>query len=401
MVTLRNMRSNRAIGSPRRGVWRHKSGRHLRNTVILSSVALVLVALYCLGSAIVLVLARETTSPELAAQLQERHGGLYGPVTDDSIFAYKLERYTLRQPEVLIVGSRRLAALPGEAFSGSVYNAAGAASSLGQLTAFVRQAVAAHPPKSILIGLDYWWFNPSMESAPQPPSSSPASSPGYAAQLLDPFLWLITGKISPRAIAAALLPSGGDTASIGALAVLNGEGWDAYGRYDNGRHPSGGAYMPTGVDDVRIGPSSKSMAQLNALIAELSGQSIEVLFMLPPIAPPMRSALAKDPENRLIPLWSDAIRSLGQRVFDFQDAVALGATECEFVSDIAAGEVAFLRTLDAISNFGGTYFSQAIDRDMVTSLIGSNAEHVRLAELLPADAPAEALFRHDSCDKDR
>ena len=95
------------------------------------------------------------------------------------------------------------------------------------------------------------------------------------------------------------------------------------------------------------------------------------------------------------------VTEVGQRVFDFQDAEALGANECEFVSEIAGGEVVFLRALDAISNFGGTFFSQAIDRDMVTSLIGSNAGHVRVAELLPANASADALFRHDSCDKDR
>ncbi|WP_374650417.1 hypothetical protein [Dongia sp.] len=364
---------------------------------ILSVAVVATVALGTLVSAIILMLARETTPPETAAQLQERHGGLYGPATDDGVFVYKLARYTLHQPDILVVGSRRLAALPGEAFSGSVYNAAGAANSLAQLITFTRSAVAAHSPKSILIGLDYWWFNPDLPPAPAPATSSP----GYMKQLFDPFQWLVTGRVSPRAMLAVLLPSNSEARGIGAFAVLNGEGWDAYGRYDNAMHPGGGGDMPAGIEDVHVGPSSESVAQLGALVAELNGGSIEVILMLPPMASPMRGALAQDPENRLVPLSNDAIRSLGQRVFDFQDATALGATDCEFTSDIAGGEVAYLRTLDAIGNFGGTYLSQAIDRDMVTSLIGSNSGHVRVAELLPADAAHDALFRHDSCDKDR
>ena len=59
----------------------------------------------------------------------------------------------------------------------------------------------------------------------------------------------------------------------------------------------------------------------------------------------------------------------------------------------------YLRILDAIGNFGGTTLGQAIDRDMVTGLIASNAGHARLRELRPGDVPPEVDFLDLGCDK--
>lgn len=331
-------------------------------------------------------------APTLAASLQETQGGLYGPASDDGTFAYKLERYRLARPDILVTGSRRLSALPGEAFATTVYNAAGAASSLDQLTTFIRAAVAVHPPKSILIGLDFWWF--SSDAPPAPPPVVDAQD--FSAHLIDPPLWLLTGKVSPGAWFDGLLPANGRVRGIGALAMLNGQGWDAYGRYD-GPEPGG---EPAGLRDVHGAPSPAALQRLTDLIAELNRKSIEVVLMVPPMAASLRAVLAKDAENRLVPLWRDAIGPLGQGVFDFNDAVVLGASDCEFVDDISAGEVIYIRALDAIAEIGGTILSQSIDRDLVASLIASNAGHTRLVELLSSDAPPEAPFRNSDCNKE-
>lgn len=332
-------------------------------------------------------------APALAASLQETQGGLYGPTADDGTYAYKLERYRLARPEILIIGSRRLSALPGEAFATTAYNAAGAAASLDQLTAFVREAVALHPPKSILIGLDFWWFHPDAPPAPAPD----ADAQGFAAHLIDPLLWLLTGKVSPGHWLDGLLPSSGRARGIGALAMLNGQGWDAYGRYD-GREADDDE--PAGLRDVHVAPSPAALQQLTDLIADLNSKSVEVVLMVPPMAASLRASLAKDSENRLVPLWRDAIRSLGLRVFDFEDAVVLGSSDCEFVDDVSAGEVTYIRALDAIAEFGGTILSQSVDRELVTSLIASNTGHTRLVELLPWDATPGVLFRDSECDKE-
>lgn len=335
------------------------------------------------------------TAPVMAAGLQESQGGLYGPASDDGTFAYKLERYRLSRPDILVVGSNRLTALPGEAFATTAYNAAGAAQSLDQLAAFVRAAVAMHAPKSILIGLDYWWFNPDAPAAPP----FVVDERDFAARLGDPLLWLVTGKISPRKWFGGLLPSGAATRGIGALAIFSGQGWDAYGRYD-GREPDADD-APEGLRDVHVGPSPAALKLLTDLIAELNDKSVEVVLMVPPMAASLRASLARDPENRLMPLWRDAIRPLGQRVFDFDDVTVLGSSDCEFIDDVTGGEVAYIRILDAIGNFGGTVLSQSIDRDMVASLIASNVNHTRIVELMPSDAVPGDLFRSADCNKER
>ncbi|WP_374382599.1 hypothetical protein [Dongia sp.] len=360
-----------------------------------SAFATILVAgLYCLLSAVILFRVQETTDPVLAARIQEREGGLYGPAHDADIAAYKLERYALRRPDILIVGSARLAALPGEAFSAAAFNAAGAVDSVEQLSRFVRTALALHAPKSILIGLDYWWFHP--DAAKGPVRDTETSS--LARQLIDPLLWLVTAKISVGEFLQGVLPMGA-TGGVGALAILDGQGWDAYGRYEGGRSGPVGASAPQLAQDLHVGPSSDALQQLGALLAELDKRQVEVVLMVPPTSSSWRNAIAKDPANRLMPLWLDALRSLGQPIFNFEDAAALGATDCELINDVSGGEVFYLRALDAIGNYGGTALSQGLDRDLISSLVSSNANNVRIVELLPPDAPADAQVR-SGCRKD-
>ena len=368
-----------------------RDSRPVRWVLLIAFVVLIL-GLLCGASAILLWRSQELMAPTLAAGRQETHGGLYGPASDVGTYAYKLERYRLTRPEILVIGSHRLSTLPGEAFATTVYNAAGAAGSLDQLTSFIRAAVALHAPKSILIGLDFWWFHPDAPAAPPPV----ADTQSFTAHLHDPMLWLLTGQVSPGHWFGGLLPASDEGFSIGALAMLNGQGWDAYGRYDG---PAPDDDEPAGLRDVRVAPSPTALKQFTDLLAELNDKSIEVTLMVPPMAASLRASLARDSENRLVPLWRDAIRAMGPRVFDFDDAVVLGSSDCEFVDDVTGGEVTYIRALAAIAGAGGTILSQSIDRDLVASLIASNIGHKRLVELLPQDATPEALYRDSDCDK--
>ncbi|MBK8158224.1 MAG: hypothetical protein IPK59_05380 [Rhodospirillaceae bacterium] len=388
------MSSKRVIRSSGLSFRRQSRDSHPGRWVLLVALLVLIPGLLCGASAILLWRSQELMAPTLAAGRQETHGGLYGPASDVGTYAYKLERYRLTRPDILVIGSRRLSALPGEAFATTVYNAAGAAGSLDQLTSFVRAAVALHPPKSILIGLDFWWFHP---DAP-PAGPSVADAPNFAAHLHSPALWLLTGQVSPGHWFGGLLPASDESFSIGALAMLNGQGWDAYGRYDG---PAADNDEPAGLRDVRVAPSPAALAQFTDLLAELNDKSVEVILMVPPMAASLRASLARDSENRLVPLWRDALRATGQRVFDFDDAVVLGSSDCEFVDDLTGGEVTDIRALEAIAGAGGTILSQSIDRDLVTSLIASNIGHKRLVELLPADAAPGSLYRDSDCDKAR
>ncbi len=153
--------------------------------------------------------------------------------------------------------------------------------------------------------------------------------------------------------------------------------------------------------NVRVGPSADSIAALASLLSELEAQSIDVTLVLPPMAGPVLQAIEKNGDNRLLPLWRDAMNRLGARLFDFTDPAAIGSGDCEFVDGFHGGEVTYLRILDAIAGFGGSVFARSIDRDMTTSLIASNAGHARIAELRPSDIPTEIDFLDLGCDKTR
>lgn len=393
------------------------SARRRRTYNFRSLVIAALLIAGLLGLALYAILLRtlETTTPLDAASLQEQNGEIYGPATDGLTFAYKLERYRLRRPDILLVGSRRIASFVGEAFIAPMLNASGVAETLDEMTAFVHAAVAIHRPKSILIGLDFWWFSPNQPTKHDDIATSRIGSGLMLMRLMEPVQWVLHGRTSVSGILRNVMPFGKNTPGIGALAKIEGQGWDVFGRFDYGRSIDGernggdrhfghslalvrGA-AGSGALDVRVAPSTEALRQLASLIAELESLSIEVVLLVPPVAGPVRATIAQDAENRLVPLWRDAINSLGVRVFDFEDATVLGSSDCEFVDGFHGGEVTYLRILDAISNFGGTFLSNAIDQDMVTGLIATNAGHVRLVELRPAGVPAEIDFLDLGCNK--
>ncbi len=125
--------------------------------------------------------------------------------------------------------------------------------------------------------------------------------------------------------------------------------------------------------------------------------------MVPPMAASLRASLAVDPENRLMPLWRESIRPLGQRVFDFDDIAVLGSSDCEFIDDVTGGESGLYASSSMpIGSFGGTVLSQSIDRDMVANRIrAAMCNHIRIVELMPSDAVPGDLFRSADCSKER
>lgn len=359
----------------------------------------------------------ETIGPVSAAQMQDSRGDLYGPALVYRPFAYKLERYRLKQPEILIVGSSRAMPFAGEVFTSSMINAGGAANTLDQAIAFTREAIAVHKPKSILITLDFWWFNPNRDDEIDATGDLSDEVEISLTQLLTPLEWMVDGKLHVASLLEGMLPFSSLPPGIGAFAKFGGRGWDVYGRYDYGTLLDGGmasddrqfkrtlkrlqSAKKSSKLNVRVGPSADSVAALGGLLSELEAQSVDVTLVLPPLAGPVLKAISEDDDNRLLPLWRDAMNRLGARVFDFTDPATIGSADCEFVDGFHGGEVTYMRILDAIANFGGSFLARAIDRDMVASLIESNVGHARVAELRPGNMPAEVDFLDLGCDKTR
>ncbi|MDY0873135.1 hypothetical protein [Dongia rigui] len=357
----------------------------------------------------------ETIGPVTAARLQDKTGDLYGAALFYRPFAYKLERYRLTSPDILLVGSSRVMQFAGEVFNVPVLNSGGASNTLDQTVGFIRAALAVHKPKAILIGLDFWWFNPSRDDDIDATGDMSDDVDLSLSQLFAPLQWVSEGSLRAGSFFEALLPVKDLAPGIGAFAKFGGRGWDVYGRYDYGTLLDGGMQSDdrhfkrtlkrlqsakiSSKLNVRVSPSAEKIDELRQLLAELDGQSIEVVLFLPPLAGSVLQAIEQDPESRLIPLWRDAMANLGARVFDFTDPQALGSNDCEFVDGFHGGAVTYMRILDAIADYGDTILSRAIDRDMVAGLIATNAGHARVNELLPGDAPPEIDFLDLGCPK--
>lgn len=358
---------------------------------------------------------QETTGPVSAAQIQDQTSALYGPALVYRPFAYKLERYRLKSTDILLVGSSRVMAFAGEVFTVPVLNAGGAANTFDQAVDFIHASIAIHKPKAILLGLDFWWFNPNRDDEIGATGEMSDKIDLSLTQLISPIQWIADGRLQITSFLKSLIPFNELGSGIGASAKFDRRGWDIYGRYDYGNL----FYGETESDDqefkrtlkrlqnakkssklnIRVAPSVDTINELRELIAELEAQSIEVTLLLPPIANPVREAIEQDAENRLIPLWRSMITDLGVRVFDFTDSRTLKSSDCEFIDGFHGGEVTYLRILDAIARFDDSVIAQSIDHDMVSGLIAANSDHARILELLPNDAPPEIDFLDIGCSK--
>lgn len=368
------------------------------------------------GSALYTFLARtgETTGPISAAQRQAETGEKYGAALVYRPFAFKLERYRQVRPEILLVGSSRVMPFAGEAFSATSYNAGGGANNLDQAITFIDAAVAVHRPTAILLGLDYWWFNPNRDDEIDTTSQNSDDIDLSLSQLLTPVDWVLVGKVSPSAFLATLSPFHPSREGIGALAQFLHQGWDRHGRYDYGALFDGSM---KGEDErfertlerlrkakaaskfsVAVAPSEEALAKLRELVGKLQAAGIEVTLLLPPVAPSVLAQLTDRPDNALMPALWPAIHGMGAPIIDVQDPATLGSEACEFVDGFHGGEVTYLRILDQIAASGGR-LAAAIDHDTVRRLIVSNAGHARIAELRPADAKPEVDFLALGCNK--
>ncbi|WP_133614256.1 hypothetical protein [Dongia mobilis] len=378
------------------------------------SVPLVLAGLVVSGLYKFLERTGETMGPVAAAHRQAETGEKYGAALAYRPYAFKLERYRMVQPDVLLVGSSRVMAFAGEGFSASVYNAGGAANTIDQAMAFIDAALALHKPKSVLLGLDFWWFNPNRDDEIDTTMQDTDAIRISLTQLAEPLQWLSDGRISPGQLVAGMLPGYQAPPGIGALAQFVGQGWDRHGRYDYGMLYEGGLHSEdenfertlerlrkakaSSKFNVAVLPFEESIAELNTIVGKLRAEGIEVVLFLPPVAPPVLSQLTDNPDDLLIPAWVDSVWATGAPVIDAQDPAEIGSGPCEFIDGFHGGEVTYLRILDRIASQQDLLIARAIDRAAVQGLIESNTGHARIDELRPGARP-EADFLALGCEK--
>ncbi len=274
-----------------------------------------------------LAVNRELFTTSAGLDYQERSGGIYGRafVADDH--HYKLLLYRMKKPKLMALGSSRTMQFRDSFFLPSQHfmTAGGAMQSLAEGRVFMDEALASGAPEMVILGLDYWWFNPnsgildvyrSDDAKYESYTYVVAASVGFLPRLL-------VNSFRLRPLPAPFTRDG----AVGARAHEFADGFRLDGSYN-----AGGYYAGTIRDARTTDPdysftlgrvrsenhpfeggdevSGEAVAQYEALLDMLKARGVSVSVFMPPFAPEVADALASTGRHGVL----ERVRSIVKQI---------------------------------------------------------------------------------------
>ena len=255
-----------------------------------------------------------TTKGGLEHQL--RTGGVYGRTIFADDHHYKVLLYGRRRPLVLALGSSRTMQFretyldPSQRFM----TAGGAMHTLEEGDRFVTETFPTWRPQVVILGVDYWWFQPAAATAETTADDARYDSYSYvlaagasALPRLVPHLLARVDVAAPfsgigavgsrgRTFGDGFRTDGSHAAAgfyshgVGDPGVLDVDYQYTLGRIRNETHPfEGGGHV-----------SAEATAVFRRLLARLASQGTKVALFLPPFSPPVYQALAGSPRYAIL-----------------------------------------------------------------------------------------------------
>ena len=315
----------------------------------------------------------ELTSYADIARRQGETQALFGAAFNQNAFGYKLAMVRRDAPEVVALGSSRVMLFRREDFTASFVNAGGAANFLNEMAEFLDQMQAFHTPKLLILGLDFWWFNPLY---PEPPEYAYHQGTGTELdydKLTKPFSYLFDRRMPPKDYLRLLLfggrknpHNGFENYGLRAAVWCNGfrdDGSHLYGESAFGLNPNffDKKFLDTladidmGVGYFLHGPglAPRRLEELRAILAMCRERGIRVIAILPPLAGPVyRAVLARSEDfahlRELRARLPELAAAYGAEAYDFTDRESFGSGDCEFFDGYHGGDVAYARILATI-----------------------------------------------------
>jgi hypothetical protein len=320
-------------------------------------IPLLLAAAYFSASARLLESAGEyLPMEEVISKISDTYG-YYGPALAQKTFYYKEHLYRRVKPEAAALGSSRVLQFRGESFRVPFTNIGGM-SGLEETIEIAHDLFPANAPRLLILGVDFWWFNPANDGIK--PKRSPEDARMTVADLLQPAAWLVTGKISPGEATDIV---SGDIPDVGISAITRKDGFDRFGAYHytslwTGDRESDDAHFKNSLGRIDKGAgvfihggkaSEAGLKKFAAFLDELAAKKIHVVLFLPPLAPTVLDAMGKNGGYAYMHPAEKAVRDMALRrkipFFDFHDIRALDSNDCEFTDGIHAGQAATDRML--------------------------------------------------------
>lgn len=289
----------------------------------------------------------------------EKSGGLYGSAILSNVFWLKQEIYRKAKPEVAVLGSSRVLQFRKDFFNTSFANL-GNMHNLAQVMQMAETVVTQNKPELLVLAVDFWWFNPGYENDEF--TTTPPSARMTVPDLFDAAGWLFKGKLSPRDIYRILAQ---DTPNIGITAIARGDGFDAFGSYYNDSLVTGAtkhrdaqfALTLTLIKDGKqrfaraTAPDKKKLQEFARLLRQLRRAGIPTIVFIPPLAPAVIDAMAKQ-RNYIAPALAEVkrlSRDAGFAFYNFHDPRDIGSGNCEMLDGVHAGPVSYARLLRSMA----------------------------------------------------
>lgn len=330
--------------------------------------------------------------------IQKEKSAIYGTALNPNDLKYKLELYRSRQPEYVVLGSSRSMKFRSEFFKEPITNLGGTFSTLNEGQEFIRWILQEKKPKSVLLIVDYWWFNRAYSYDERRRFVSETAL--NQDKLLKPWIWIFEQKIHSTEFFQTILKGNSSNpynskVSLGLRAIKTSSGF----RYD-------GSYMEINADpdistrrveamrneiqEIQQGKNLRASfgyydfidenrwKQFVSMLAEI-GESSELIVVLPPVAPMLSIEMDANPQRRFIQQLQKKIRELNVDSVDFSDFRKFTNDDKEFLDIWHPGEIAVLRQLVELKrrlpetlfavNINEENAQRVIDRDFGRSVI--------------------------------
>jgi hypothetical protein len=319
------------------------------------------------------------------ARAQVAHGGRFQSALREDQVAHKFALYRERKADIMLVGSSRIVELREDFFTTSVMNMAGAAQSLHEVDECLETAFAIHPPKLVILGLDFWWFNP---HRPDPKTRYPVVDPPprfSVAALSKPFDWLMHGKVSPGQLVGTITHPRN---SFGVTAQLRGNGYEADGHFQytswvtntepnwDQKFATSAKWISRGDHDDQLSDTRFAWADhvdpervktLGAVIAKLRAKNVPVVLLNTPLPGRSLEQMRASGKYGYLDEIPAAVREFGVPYFDFDAPGEIPIDDCEFLDGLHSGQTVALRMLDKMA--ADPNIAAVVDAEKVRSLI--------------------------------
>jgi len=336
--------------------------------------------------------AGELTPLEEVVHIQQTRGGLYGTALHANDYAYKLELYRARRPEIVVIGSSRVLQFRQALFTRPFANLGLTVNYPAEALKLIDDMLKISTPKVVIFGIDHYWLNTAYVHALNFRSHDVRGGNLSPDALVTPLRWLADGRIDPntyRDLVVSGRPNAADKLPmIGARAILDGDGFGPDGSwyYNNviyGRRPSPNPGFSETLRRIAIGGAQfrygakvdpARMADLRLAVTRLLGAGVGVVTFIPPMATPALSAMDALGDAYAYAKFARAeIATLGVEHGDFLDGAVVGISNCEFIDGFHVGEVGTARLLVALAAQRGSVLADFVDGATASRVITTNA----------------------------